>query len=286
MGVFVSYSRKDNDFVEKLSRRLVADRVGVWRDKWEMRPGDSLIEKIQDGMEESSHLLVILSKNSVESEWCKAERNAGLTKELKNKKIVVIPILIDDCEIPMLFSDKVYADFTENFEEGYSELFRSLSAIANDHMGRYYNDGLTVDHAIYWGKIDDLFVMYLDFINIMEKQEKSFTLQLEIMGNEAVTERFDQLHSHGLDQIMVETVINVLHESTAFNTLNILIQNDQPYINKIAIQDISSDKIFFVTIKAVLMGVDDGNDSLIHMIDYTTNLIKHRDERKPKHFPK
>nr|DAY29156.1 MAG TPA: TIR domain [Caudoviricetes sp.] len=286
MGVFVSYSRKDNDFVEKLSRRLVVDRIGVWRDKWEMRPGDSLIEKIQGGMEESSHLLVVLSKHSVESEWCKSERNAGLTKEINSKKIVVIPILIDDCEIPILFSDKVYADFRGDFEEGYSELFRSLSAIANDHMGRYYNDGLIVDHSIYWGKIDDVFVMYLDFINIMEKHEKSFTLQLEIMGNEAVTERFDELHSIGMDQVMIETIINVLHKSPAFNKLNILLQNDHPYINKIAIQDTSSEKIFYVYIKAVLMGVDDGNDSIVHLIDYTTNLIKYREERRSKQFAK
>ena len=279
MGVFVSYSRKDNDFVEKLSKRLIHDRVGVWRDKWEMKPGDSLIEKIQTGMEESSHLLIVLSKNSVESEWCKAERNAGLTKEINSKKIVVIPILVDDCEVPILFSDKVYADFRNDFEDGYSELFRSLSAIANGNMGRYYNNGLIIDHAVYWGKVDDFFVMYLDFINIMEKQEKSFTLQLEVIGNEAVTERFNELHSRGLDQIMTETVITVLHESPAFNKLNIQMQNGHPYINKIGIKDISSDKIFYVTIKAVLMGVDDGNDTMVHLIDYTTNLIKDRAER-------
>jgi hypothetical protein len=124
MGVFVSYSRKDNDFVDRLSQRLVNDRIGIWRDKWEMKPGDSLIEKIQNGMEESSHWLIVFSKDSVSSEWCKAERNAGLTRELKNKKIVVIPIRIDDCEIPPLFEDKMYADFRGNFEDGYSQLFR------------------------------------------------------------------------------------------------------------------------------------------------------------------
>ena len=61
MGVFISYSSKDKSFVEKLSNKLVENRVGVWLDKWEMKPGDSLIDKIQNGIEDSSHLLVVLS---------------------------------------------------------------------------------------------------------------------------------------------------------------------------------------------------------------------------------
>ena len=101
MGVFISYSSKDKSFVEKLSNKLVENRVGVWLDKWEMKPGDSLIDKIQNGIEDSSHLLVVLSKNYAESEWCRKEQNAGLIKEIDNKQVVVIPILLEDCTLPM-----------------------------------------------------------------------------------------------------------------------------------------------------------------------------------------
>lgn len=86
MGVFISHSSKDKPFVERLAKQLVQYRIGVWYDKWEMKPGDSLIDKIQNGLEDSSYLLVVLSKHFIESEWCRKEQNAGLTKEIRNKK--------------------------------------------------------------------------------------------------------------------------------------------------------------------------------------------------------
>lgn len=48
-----------------------------------MKPGDSLVDKIQRGLEDSSYLLVVLSEKYVESEWCKKEQNAGLVMEIK-----------------------------------------------------------------------------------------------------------------------------------------------------------------------------------------------------------
>ena len=40
MSVFISYSTKDKDFVDKLSIELVKKRIHVWLDKWAMKPGD------------------------------------------------------------------------------------------------------------------------------------------------------------------------------------------------------------------------------------------------------
>ena len=77
-----------------------------------MQPGDSLIENIQKALSESSFLLVVLSINSVNSEWCKKELNAGLMRELDEKKVVIIPVLIDDCKVPILLKEK----YTQIFE--------------------------------------------------------------------------------------------------------------------------------------------------------------------------
>jgi len=279
MGVFISYSSKDKSFVERLSNKLVENRVGVWLDKWEMKPGDSLIDKIQSGLEDSSYLLVVLSKNYVESEWCKKEQNAGLIKEINSKQVVVIPILLEDCTIPMFLQEKVYADFREDFDMGFAELFRSLSVIANDHMGRFYNNGLVVDFAFNWGILDDSFVLYLDFINFLDKTERTFLLQVEVKGNDAATKRFKEQVKINREWLMPETVLLTLHEHPLLHSLDIRIVNDQPYFNRIGIKDISTEQIFYVTIRGVLMGKDDGNDVLVHFSDYTTNIMEDRKER-------
>lgn len=279
MGVFISYSSIDKSFVEELSDRLVKNRIGVWLDKWEMKPGDSLIDKIQSGLDDSSYLLVVLSKSYIESEWCKKEQNAGLIKEINSKQVVVIPILLEDCSIPIFLQEKVYADFRTNFDTGFKELFRSLSVIANEHMGRFVNNGLVVDFALNWGIIEDRFVLFLDFINFLDKKNRTFLLQVEVEANDFATKRFYEQVKADREWLMPETILLMLHEHPLLQSLDIRIINDQPYFEMIAIKDHSTEQVFYITIRGVLMGIDDGNDILIHFSDYTKNIIADRKER-------
>lgn len=58
-------------------------------DRWELSLGEPLIDKVQSAVEGASALRVVLSKASVESEWCKKELIAGLFRELDEKRVVV-----------------------------------------------------------------------------------------------------------------------------------------------------------------------------------------------------
>ena len=89
MPIFISYSHKNKEFVDKLAMQLVARNVNIWLDRWELNIGDSLIDKVQEAVDGSSALLVILSKASTESEWCKKELSSGLLRELEEKRVVV-----------------------------------------------------------------------------------------------------------------------------------------------------------------------------------------------------
>jgi len=73
VSVFISYSHEDSKIVEKIAKYLVKENLHVWIDKWQLNFGDSLIQKVQDAISEASVLLIMLSKKSVESEWCKKE---------------------------------------------------------------------------------------------------------------------------------------------------------------------------------------------------------------------
>ena len=52
MPIFISYSREDSAFVDRLARNFVMRRHNVWMDRWEMNIGDSLIDKIQNAITE------------------------------------------------------------------------------------------------------------------------------------------------------------------------------------------------------------------------------------------
>ena len=78
MAIFISYNHQDNHFVDVLAANLVRAKHNVWMDRWELNVGDSLTTKIEENLTQSSAVIVILSKNSVESSWCKRELTAGL----------------------------------------------------------------------------------------------------------------------------------------------------------------------------------------------------------------
>ncbi|MGD0339521.1 MAG: toll/interleukin-1 receptor domain-containing protein [Bacteroidota bacterium] len=124
--IFLSHSSKDNDFVRRLANDLKSKGVPVWFDEWELKVGDSLNERIGAGIKESAWLAVILSKNSVESAWVKKELNAALETELEKKQVFVLPIVIENCEIPVFLRDKMFADFRRSYEYGLSALLKRL----------------------------------------------------------------------------------------------------------------------------------------------------------------
>lgn len=124
--IFLSHSSNDKGFVSRLANDLVAKRVPVWFDQWELKVGDSLIEKIQQGLTDSSWLAVVLSKNSVKSQWVRKELAAAQALELHKRSVFVLPLIIEDCEIPVFLLDKLYADFRQSYENGFESLIRRV----------------------------------------------------------------------------------------------------------------------------------------------------------------
>jgi hypothetical protein len=122
--VFVSHSSKDKPFVRRIVKELEKHKLEVWFDERAMGVGDSIVSGIDTGLKNADYLLVVLSRNSVKSRWVRAELNAALFEEASKQGMAVLPAVIDDCEIPILLRDRIYADFRESFANGLKRLLR------------------------------------------------------------------------------------------------------------------------------------------------------------------
>jgi WD40 repeat protein len=86
-SVFISYSRKDKDFVQNLYDGLVANRVKAWVD-WEGIPlSADWMDEITRAIDGADTFLVIISPDWLASKVCAQELELGLQK---NKKLVPI----------------------------------------------------------------------------------------------------------------------------------------------------------------------------------------------------
>jgi TIR domain len=124
LDVFLSHNHGDKEFVRRLATDLRDAGVPVWLDEWELRVGDSLVDRIESGIAQAGYLAVVLSPRSVGSAWVKRELNAALAEEIRRRGVFILPILIEDCDLPLFLRDKMYADFRRDYAEGLGAIMR------------------------------------------------------------------------------------------------------------------------------------------------------------------
>jgi TIR domain len=126
ISAFICHSASDKEFCRRLAKDLQSCGCKVWFDEWEIRVGDSIIEKIQNAIIENQYLVVVLSKTSVASEWVKVELHSGLFSQLSSRSIKVLPALLEECEIPVFLRHIRYSDFRKSYGTGFVEIRDAL----------------------------------------------------------------------------------------------------------------------------------------------------------------
>jgi hypothetical protein len=111
--VFLSHSSLDHDITREFYDDLLKLGFRVWFDEVAMEPGDSLIEKIGDAIRSSINLAVLLSANSIQSRWVQEEVSVALTAKLAGAMVKVVPIRLDNTELPPFLSHIRYVDWRE-----------------------------------------------------------------------------------------------------------------------------------------------------------------------------
>lgn len=128
LSIFVSHASQDKRIAERVAMGLKAFDYDTWYDDWELLAGDSIVERIEAAISKTDVLLVLLSKSSVESQWVQRELSTGLARQLSGKGVMVIPIVVEDCDIPQLLAGTKYVDLRNDFEHGFRELSDALTA--------------------------------------------------------------------------------------------------------------------------------------------------------------
>lgn len=123
---FLSHSSADKPFIRQLAADLTANGIGVWLDEQRIRVGDSIPDKIAQGLAESDYFLIGMSNKSSESAWVKKELNNALMTEMQRRNVHILPLKLDDSPMPHIIAEKKYADFSKSYKSGLDELLRAL----------------------------------------------------------------------------------------------------------------------------------------------------------------
>jgi formylglycine-generating enzyme required for sulfatase activity len=120
--VFISYSRRDLAFVEQLAADLQAAGLDVWYDLSGLEGGSRWRIEIEKAIRASQYVIVVLSPDSVASEW--VEREYLFTNNLGKK---IVPLLYKPCDLPMYYLNVHYIDVQgTNYQQNFDEILNAL----------------------------------------------------------------------------------------------------------------------------------------------------------------
>jgi hypothetical protein len=117
-SVFISHRGADSAEAERLAHELRGLGHDVWVDVWKIRLGDSIIERIDEGLNGSAYVIVCFSKGGMAAPWMSREWMSALARQLSGFAVRLLPVRLTGGEPPAILADLKYADLVTDWAAG------------------------------------------------------------------------------------------------------------------------------------------------------------------------
>jgi WD40 repeat protein len=112
--VFLSYSRRDSEFVDRLSAALDVRGKQVWLDTGSIADAEVFPQAIRNAIETSDAFLFVITPEAVSSAYC--EQEVTYAGELGKRIVPVLRQPVEDSEVPTQIRERNWIPFTEDTE--------------------------------------------------------------------------------------------------------------------------------------------------------------------------
>ncbi|UBF27568.1 tetratricopeptide repeat protein [Kovacikia minuta CCNUW1] len=124
--VFISYSRRDSEFVRRLLNRLQGENRDAWVDLQSIEAAEDFWQAIEIGIEAANAFIFILSPDSVASAYCNKEIDHAVQH---NKRL--IPVVCRNVEAAAVHGalrplDWIFLRETDAFDPAFARLMRAI----------------------------------------------------------------------------------------------------------------------------------------------------------------
>ena len=125
-NVFISHRKADDQEAEQLATQIRAAGHQIWLDEWDIGLGDSIVEKMNEGLEGATYVVVCYSSSGVTSAWMGREWYSALSRQLNGAGVKLLPVRLTAGEPPAILADLRYADLVKDWSRGVTELLKAI----------------------------------------------------------------------------------------------------------------------------------------------------------------
>jgi len=126
-NVFISHRAADISEALRLAGELRQAGHDVWLDEWVITVGDSIVERIDAGLDGAKYLVLCYSDAGVMSPWITREWMSALSRQLEGEHIKILPVRLTGRVAPAILADIKTADLQKDWETGMALLLRSIN---------------------------------------------------------------------------------------------------------------------------------------------------------------
>lgn len=149
--VYLCYNSADIEWVRDLAEQIESETIdgspssrplSAFFDRWDIEPGDSLIDRMNEGMRVARKVVAVLTPEFLEANWPRFEWKHIVSDDPNNAKGRLIPVLLRDLsldkrrriEFPAPFKDLRWIDFRRpsDFRAGFAELIRKVRSLPSE----------------------------------------------------------------------------------------------------------------------------------------------------------
>ncbi|MCD0444307.1 toll/interleukin-1 receptor domain-containing protein [Glycomyces sp. A-F 0318] len=124
--VFVSHRASDAVTARTLAEDFEARGIPTWLDAWEINIGDSIVERINDGLASVEYVVVCYSAEGVSSPWMGREWMSTLARQLEGRSVRLLPAMLPGGQVPEILADLLYADLANDWDHGVNQLLAAM----------------------------------------------------------------------------------------------------------------------------------------------------------------
>jgi len=125
-NVFISHRGSDVYEAEQLAIEIRNAGHKVWLDKWEIDVGDSIVERINEGLAGADYVVVCYSSSGITSPWMSREWMSTLARQISGQGVKILPVLLTGGEPPAILQDVEYTDLVGDWSNGVLELLPAM----------------------------------------------------------------------------------------------------------------------------------------------------------------
>jgi hypothetical protein len=280
MPIYISHSPNDKQIADELAIQLAHRNVNIWIDQWQLAKDDSLRNKIQEDIHGTSALLVVLSKETDEAEWCRKDLSPLLLRELEEgKNIVVMPVIIEDCAIPEWARGKVFADLRTNSDDGLCTIIEEVAKVTNPMQARVIQHNYNQDWAIEWRVVDGRLIAIFTYVLMHHTLSFSSVITIHVDGNQAAAEMYEA------NKVDYGVGVAKLHVAKALNDYFDAMPDVVPTLSdshelffRTSFSGFSSNEDYSATVSVRTVGDDPGRDIPVDLKGLVERTYKHMAE--------